>query len=191
MPRKPRLQTPGVPLHIVQRGHSKSSVFCDDEDFHTYLKALQHSLSLNPVTLHAYALMSNHVHLLLTPYSGMGASRFMHALNVRYGKAFNKRWQRSGSVWEGRYKSRVLKGDRDLFACMRYIDMNPVEAGIALKPENYRWSSHRHYRNSESIPLITEHCLFETLGNTPTDRASAYLQMFNQVMEVPPDITRY
>ena len=143
MSRQPRLDLPDVPQHVVQRGNDRIACFRDDTDRHLYLKTLGDVATSFSCALHAYVLMTNHVHLLVTPSDAGSVARLMQSLGRRYVSAFNHRHERTGTLWEGRYKSCLVDCGRYLLACDRYIELNPVRAGLAQRPGDYRWSSHR------------------------------------------------
>jgi putative transposase len=178
MARLPRTKAAGYPHHVIQRGNNRQAIFADTADYQRYLQLLQEISSGHSVAVHAYVLMTNHVHLLVTPEAEGGLSRFMQALGRRYVRWFNDRHQRTGTLWEGRFRSTVIAADRYLLACMRYIELNPVRAGLASGPADYRWSSNAHHVGRALDPLITDHPLFWALGNTPFERQSAYQQLF-------------
>ncbi|HUL63135.1 MAG TPA: transposase [Burkholderiaceae bacterium] len=178
MARLPRSKAAGFPHHVIQRGNNRQLVFADVADYQRYLYLLHEISAAQGVAVHAYVLMTNHVHLLATPDADEGISRFMQALGRRYVRWFNDRHQRTGTLWEGRFRSAVVAADRYLLACMRYIELNPVRAGLAAAPEEYRWSSNAHHVGRLVDPLITDHALFWALGNTPFERQSAYQQLF-------------
>lgn len=129
------------------------------------------------VALHAYVLMSNHFHLLATPQTEDGLPKMMQAVGRSYVRYFNDAQGRSGTLWEGRYKSTVIQADRYLLACMAYIDLNPVRAGLVSAPSDYLWSSHLHYLGARMDRLITPHSLYWELGNTPFAREAAYADL--------------
>jgi putative transposase len=178
MARLPRSKVAGFPHHVIQRGNNRQPVFADVADYQRYLYLLHEISADQGVALHAYVLMTNHVHLLATPDADEGISRFMQALGRRYVRWFNDRHQRTGTLWEGRFRSTVVAADRYLLACMRYIELNPVRAGLVAAPEEYRWSSNAHHVGRIVDPLITDHALFWALGNTPFERQSAYQRLF-------------
>ena len=178
MARLPRTKAAGYPHHVIQRGNNRQSIFVDVADYERYLDLLRGSGAAHAVAVHAYVLMPNHVHLLVTPESDSGLSSFMQALGRGYVRWFNDRHQRSGTLWEGRFRSTVIAADRYLLACMRYIELNPVRAGLSTNPPDYRWSSSAHHVGRLIDPVITDHALFWSLGNTPFERQSAYQQLF-------------
>ena len=174
MARQPRLTVPGYPHHIIQRGNNRQLIVRDDADRQRLLDLLaEHSLRCR-VALHAYVLMDNHFHLLATPDTADGVPQMMQAVGRSYVRYFNNRHGRSGTLWEGRYRSTLIETDRYLLACMAYIDLNPVRAGLVAQAADYPWSSHGHYSGLRSDKLITPHPLVWELGNTPFAREAAY-----------------
>jgi putative transposase len=129
--------------------------------------------------------MPNHVHLLLTPPDATAVGRTMQAIGRRYVRWFNDRHARTGALFEGRYRSTVVEADRYLLACMRYIELNPVRAGLVQGPEQFPWSSYRHHAGLAADPAITDHALYWSLGNTPFERQAAYMRLFEQGPEAP------
>jgi putative transposase len=180
MARLPRLTAPGLPHHLIQRGNNRQSVFVDSVDCARYLAELADLAGRHGLAVHAYVLMPNHIHLLATPAERETLARVMQSLGRRYVRAFNDRYRRTGTLWEGRYRSTVVETDRYLLACMRYIEMNPVRAGLVDEPGTYRWSSHGHHVGLRHDPLITEHQLYWALGNTPFERQVAYRRLIEQ-----------
>ncbi|MFN9211977.1 MAG: REP-associated tyrosine transposase [Betaproteobacteria bacterium] len=183
MPRKPRLAVAGHPHHIVQRGNDRQDIFRDDQDRRKYLDWLGELAAQFDVAVHAYVLMPNHVHLLVTPAGAAAMSGLMQALGRRYVRWFNDRHQRTGALWEGRFFSSLIEADRYLLACYRYIEMNPVRAGLVAAPVEYLWSSHRHHVGLKIDPLVSDHSLFWSIGNTPFDRQTAYKALFDQTSD--------
>lgn len=174
MARLPRLTVAGYPHHIIQRGNNRQAIFATPEDYRTLLALLDEHARKSQVAVHAYVLMSNHFHLLATPETAEGVPQLMQALGRRYVRYFNQRQARSGTLWEGRYRSTLIQAERHLLACMVYIDLNPVRAGIAEAPADYPWSSHAHYIGQRPDRLVTPHPLWWELGNTPFAREAAY-----------------
>jgi putative transposase len=181
MARLPRNKAAGYPHHVIQRGNNRQAIFADVADYERYLHLLHEISTAHDVAVHAYVLMTNHVHLLVTPEADDGLSRFMQALGRRYVRWFNDRHHRTGTLWEGRFRSTVIAADGYLLACMRYIELNPVRAGLSAGPADYRWSSNAHHTGRSVDPLVIDHALFWSLGNTPFERQSAYQSLF----EVP------
>ncbi len=179
MARQPRLDAPGYPHHVVQRGNNRQEVFRDAADCERYLSLLTELSVGMSAAVHAYVLMPNHVHLLLTPTEPLALGRLMQALGRRYVMGFNRRHARSGTLWEGRYRACIVESEHYLFACSRYIEMNPVRAGLVADPAEYRWSSYAHHIGLRPEPLIAEHPLIWSLGNTPFERQAAYRRLFD------------
>ncbi len=174
MARLPRLTVPGYPHHIILRGNNRQAIFADDTDCQRLLDDLKEHAGKHGVTVHAYVLMSNHLHLLLTPETADGIPRTMQGLGRAYVRWFNHRHGRSGTLWEGRYRSTLIEAERYLLACMAYIDLNPVRAGMVGAPADYPWSSYAHHVGLRTDPLVTPHPLYWELGNTPFAREQAY-----------------
>lgn len=177
MARLPRLTVPGYPHHVIQRGNNRQPIFVDGEDYQRLLDELKEQAVANDVAVHAYVLMSNHLHLLVTPATAEGMSRTMQALGRSYVRYFNRRHGRSGTLWEGRYRSTLIEAERYLLACMVYIDLNPVRAGMVAMPAQYPWSSHGALVGLRTDPLLTPHPLYWALGNTPFAREQAYADL--------------
>jgi putative transposase len=174
MARTARLAVPGYPHHLIQRGNNRQAVFVDADDRARYLGMLREVLREQGVALHAYVLMDNHVHLLVSPGEGAALSRLMQRLGTWYTGWFNHRHGRTGALWEGRFRSSLVEADAYLLACMRYIECNPVRAGMVEQAEDFRWSSARHHVGSLSDPLVSDHSLYWSLGNTPFEREATY-----------------
>jgi putative transposase len=177
MARLPRLTLPGYPHHIIQRGNNRQAIFAQTADYQTLLGLLDEYAGKFEVAVHAYVLMSNHFHLLATPQTADGLPQMMQAVGRRYVRYFNDAQKRSGTLWEGRYKSTLIQSDRYLLTCMAYIDLNPVRAGIVVQAGDYPWSSYGHYAGLRNDPLITPHGLVWELGNTPFAREAAYAEL--------------
>ena len=178
MPRRPRLQLAEVPLHIVQRGINREPCFFAEEDYHCYLHWLEEVARDCRCAIHAYALMTNHVHLLLTPKANGSPARLMQSLGRRYVQYINRFYRRTGSLWEGRYKSSLIQAETYLLACYRYIELNPVRAEMVADPGQYRWSSYR--ANGLGLPdaRLTPHPLYLAQGSSAEERAQAYRALF-------------
>jgi putative transposase len=177
MARLPRLTLPGYPHHIIQRGNNRQPIFAAGADYEALLSLFEEYSARAQVAIHAYVLMSNHFHLLATPESPEGIPEMMQAVGRRYVRYFNQRQGRTGTLWEGRYKSTLIQAERYLLACMVYIDLNPVRAGLAADPADYPWSSHAHYIGRRTDRLVTPHPLYWDLGNTPFARDAAYADL--------------
>jgi len=181
MARLPRLALPGMPHHIIQRGLDRQAIVRDDADRARLLAEIQESAALHKVAVHAYALMDNHLHLLATPEVGEGLSLMMQSVGRRYVAAFNKRHQRSGTLWDGRFRGAPLEADAHLLACMCFIELNPQRQGLLLAgPEDYLWSSAAHHLGRRRDPLVVDHGLYWALGNTPFEREAAWRERLNQ-----------
>ncbi len=183
MPRPHRLEPAGVTLHVVQRGNNRGACFFNDTDRRFYLCCLAEAASQRDCAVHAYALMSNHVHLLVTPSREGGVSVTLQDLGRKYVQAMNKMHNRTGTLWEGRFKSNPIDSENYLLTCHRYIELNPVRAGLVTRPVDYAWSSHNHYACGVTNPLVTEHRVFTELGSTPEDRRRTYLELFRDPID--------
>ena len=177
MARLPRLTLPGYPHHVIQRGNNRQPIFARTVDYQRLLDLLDDNARQFEVAIHAYVLMSNHFHLLVTPQTSDGLPQMMQAVGRRYVRYFNDSQQRSGTLWEGRYRSTLIQTDRYLLACMAYIDLNPVRAGLVAQAADYPWSSHGHYIGRRADKLVTPHPLVWELGNTPFAREAAYAEL--------------
>ena len=177
MARLPRLTVAGYPHHVIQRGNNRQPIVKTDADRELLLELIGENAKKNLVAINAYVLMDNHFHLLLTPETGEGVPLMMQAVGRRYVRYFNDRHQRTGTLWEGRYKSTLIQTDRYLLACMAYLDLNPVRAGMVSDPKQFVWSSHRHFIGQTNDRRVTPHPLFWSLGNTPFAREAAYTEL--------------
>lgn len=178
MPRRPRMYLPGIPAHIVQRGNNREPCFFAEDDYRFYLDRLGSALKRYRVQLHAYVLMTNHVHLLMTPVDTIGISRVMALLGQHYVQYINRTYQRSGTLWEGRHKASLVDAEDYLFSCYRYIELNPVRAGLVKTPGAYPWSSYGHHAWGETNSLIEDHELYLALGESSEARQHAYRELF-------------
>jgi REP-associated tyrosine transposase len=191
MARLPRLFMPGQPLHVIQRGNNRNPIFAADDDYHFYLRCLKEAADAQGMAIHAYVLMTNHVHLLVTPEAEFSLSKTMQSIGRRYVQYFNHAYGRTGTLWEGRYKSTLVDSERYLLTCMRYIELNPVRATMVEHPGDYPWSSYR--ANAQGVPdvLIDHHLLYRRLGRTDEERQSAYRQLFRaQISKADVDAIR-
>lgn len=177
MARLPRLALPGYPHHILQRGNNRQPIFVSTADYQLLLDLLFENARKFDVAIHAYVLMSNHFHLLATPQDTDGLSPMMQAVGRRYVRYFNDGQKRTGTLWEGRYKSTLIQAEQYLLPCMVCFDLNPVRAGLAAHPGDYPWSSYGHYVGQRADKLITPHGLVWSLGNTPFAREVAYADL--------------
>jgi putative transposase len=174
MPRRPRFNLPGIPQHIVQRGNNRDSCFFTEQDRRQYLEDLAESAEKYLCEIHAYVLMTNHVHLLVTPKDKFAVSQMMQALGRRYVYYVNHRYGRSGTLWEGRYRSSLVDSEAYLLACMRYIELNPVRAGMVAHPAEYQWSSYLFNAQYEASELICPHPLYLAIDGDETRRKHIY-----------------
>lgn len=178
MPRKPRFYLPDIPVHIVQRGHSRNAVFYEEADYRAYLDWLQEAAVRYHCAIHAYVLMTNHVHILATPSDREGVTRMMQYVGRRYVPYINHAYGTSGSLWEGRYKGSLIQEETYLLTCMRYIELNPVRANMVTHPRAYPWSSYRANAEGREAPLLTPHALYLALGKPAAQRQLAYRALF-------------
>ena len=177
MARLPRLTLPGYPHHVIQRGNNRQPIFSTAADQQYLLELLHQSAARFEVAIHAYVLMGNHFHLLATPQTDKSLPQMMQAVGRSYVRYFNALNARSGTLWEGRYRSTLIEAARYLVPCMAYIDLNPVRAGLVAEARDYAWSSHGFYAGLRSDRLITPHPAFWALGNTPFAREAAYAEL--------------
>jgi putative transposase len=183
MPRRPRLVIPDMPMHVIQRGNNRTPTFPRPDDFERYWETLLDASRRFGCAVHAYVFMPNHVHLLITPHDVAGPSRMMQTIGRRYVRWVNSRYDRTGTLWEGRFKSSRINSDGYFFNCSRYIELNPVRAEMVDGPGRYRWSSHNGNAFGHHDPLITRHSLYESLGTTAIERQANYQALFRQAME--------
>ena len=178
MARLPRICLPGIPQHIIQRGNNRQACFASDEDFAAYAHWLHEYAKEFNVALHAWVFMTNHVHLLATPETEHGISQLMQAVGRRYVRYFNHTYRRSGTLWEGRFKSCVVEAENYLLLCQRYIELNPVRACMVESPSDYLWSSYKSNGLGKPSRLWSPHDIYLKLGNTTVERSSAYRELF-------------
>lgn len=183
MARLARFAVAGYPQRIVQRGSRGLRVFRDDTDFDAYRRWLGEAAAAQRVALHAYVLLPDCVQILATPATDDGVARMMQALGRHFVRFYNDRYERSGPLWDGRYRSAMLEADPYLVSCTRDIELEPLRAGIVEAPEQYRWSSCAHHVGVAADPLITDHALLWALGNTPYERQSVYRRVLEQVSD--------
>ena len=178
MPRASRTFLPAVPLHVIQRGHDRRQCFFCDDDFQMY-RGLLHEQA---VLVHAYVLMSNHVHLLVSVDDGASLDAMMKGVAQGYSQYFNARRGASGTVWDGRYKSCLVQTEGYFLTCQRYIELNPVRAGMVRFPGNYKWSSYRSNAEGRHDSLVTPHEMYRRLGRDGAERRQAYLRLFQEAL---------
>lgn len=177
MARLPRLTLPGCLHHTIQRGNNLQPIVVDDIDRATWLALVAENTQKHGVLLHAYVLLDNAFHLLVTPETREGVPAMMQALGRRYVRYFNDRHGRTGTLWEGRYRSTIVQAERYLMPCMAYLDLSPVVEGLVTEPQQYRWSSHHHYTGQAGERGLSPHPLYWQMGNTPFAREAAYAEM--------------
>ncbi|PAJ73586.1 transposase [Pseudoalteromonas sp. NBT06-2] len=178
MPRKVRFYTAGIPSHIVQRGNNKQVCFFCDDDYGFYMKVLNEALIANNVKLHAFVLMTNHVHLLMTPSDHEGISKVMQNVGRKYVRYINRIYNRTGTLWEGRHKASLIDSGRYFLICQRYIELNPVRAKMVDLPQEYNWSSYQHNGVGKIIECITPHDEYLKLGQSKQSRLNNYRDLF-------------
>lgn len=183
MPRRARLLLPGVPLHIIQRGNNRQRCFCDDKDYIVYLQWLTQYADESGCQVHAYVLMINHVHLLVSSSTTDGPVGLMKMLGQRYAQYFNWRYGRTGTLWEGRFKSCLVQDEGYFLVCHRYIELNPVRAGMVDFPAQYRWSSYRANAEGNGNPIVQPYGVYLRLGLDPAARQQAYRALFHQGLD--------
>ena len=183
MPRVARLVVPGVALHLVQRGHNRGPCFLRDGDYFRYLDYLPKFAGQFGCSVHAYCLMTNHVHLLLTPHQMQACARMMKQLNQCYAQRVNKAAGRSGSLWSGRFHSCLVDSPAYALACYRYIELNPVRAGMVAHARDYPWSSYSGNAADRPDPLLVDHVAFRALGDCPSSRRAAYGRLVDTGLE--------
>jgi putative transposase len=183
MPRRPRVHLDGVPLHIVQRGHNRQPCFFAEEDYRSYLHWLGEALGEADCKLHAYVLMTNHVHLLLTPKKAQAVPKLVIFLGRRYVQYINRSYRRTGTLWDSRYKSSLIQAETYLPTCQRYIELNPVRAAMVNDPAHYRWSSYRSNALGKADLRLTAHPLYEAMGRSDKDRQAAYRALFQSHLD--------
>ncbi len=178
MARLPRIAPLGIPQHIIQRGNNQQVCFVCEQDMAFYADLLHEYSSKFLVEIHAWVFMTNHVHLLVTPLTKAAISHLMQSIGRRYVRYFNKEYHRSGTLWEGRFKSCLVQSDHYFLECQRYIELNPVRAGMVSDPADYIWSSYQCHALGKDIQINTPHDEYLRLGNTDKDRQSNYRALF-------------
>jgi putative transposase len=174
MPRQPRIDLPGIAQHVSQRGNDRQPCFFDEADYLCYLQELREASHRFGCAVHAYVLMTNHVHLLMTPSGEGQVGRAMQALGRRYVRDFNDRHRRTGTLWEGRYKACPVVDDPYLLQCHCYIERNPVRARMVVDPADYRWSRHHHLAMGAPDPVVSLHPAIAALAPDPQERLRRY-----------------
>jgi len=184
MPRKPRYCPAGMPVHIMQRGNNRQACFAKDSDLAAYANWLAEYAFKFQVRIHAWVMMTNHVHLLMTPQTDTGVSMLMQSLGRRYVRFFNYRYHRSGTLFEGRYRSCIIQEEEYFLSCQRYVELNPVRAGMVLDPGDYRWSSYHAHAFGLKPDMWSPHPLYSSLGLSDQERQLAYRELVDQKMEI-------
>ena len=174
MARQPRLDLAGIAQHVVQRGNDRHACFAAPVDYGQYLQELREAAAKHACAVHAYVLMTNHVHLLVTPAEPGAVSRMMQAVGRRYVGSFNARYRRTGTLWEGRFKAALVDTSHYVLACYRYIELNPLRASMVTEPSDYAWTSYHANALGQSNPLLTPHPTYLALGEATTTRLAAY-----------------
>lgn len=177
MARLPRLVVPHHPHHIIQTGNDSQLVFREDEDYQKFLNWLKESAKEFKVAVHAYVLMPNHLHLLATPATSEGLAQTMQRVGRYYVPWYNTKYARTGSLFQGRFKTSLIEAGRYFMACSRYIESNPVRSGLVSELLAYQWSSYPHHAGHRADPVIVDHALYWALGNTPFQREAAYIEL--------------
>lgn len=182
MPRRARPVLANVPLHIIQRGNNRQPCFFTDADYLVYLDMLRIAATAAGCQVHAYVLMTNHVHLLASPDQAHSAAAMMKGLGERYVRYVNRRYSRSGTLWEGRFRSSLVEHARYLLVCQRYIELNPVRAQIVPHPSHYQWSSYRANAHGAASDLISPHLIYTELARDQLCRERAYRGLFREAL---------
>lgn len=183
MARLPRLGPVGIPQHIIQRGNNRAICFASERDFAFYTNCLKEYSGKYGVSIHAWVFMTNHVHLLATPNQEHGISKMMQSLGRMYVRYFNKAYSRTGTLWEGRFKSCLVQSETYLLQCYRYIELNPVAANMVDDPAEYAWSSYQCNALGKQSSLLSPHAEYMKLGRVPKDRCSAYMALFEHHLD--------
>jgi len=182
MARLPRFYLEDQPQHIIQRGNNRENIFLQAKDYVFYLECLLDAVNRYQINIHAYVLMTNHVHLLASPQIESSIPKTLQSVGRKYVQYFNRKYKRTGTLWEGRYKATPIDSEIYLLKCMRYIELNPVRAKMVRHPKNYRWSSYKRNALGESDALITSHVLYKNLGKSVSKCQSAYGILFNETL---------
>lgn len=177
MPRLPRYVLPGHPYHVIQRGNNRCPIFVADEDYGCFRHTLSEACFRHNCHIHAYFLMTNHVHFVMTPQ----LAKVLQSVGRRYVQYFNTTYHRTGTLWEGRHKATVIDTERYLLTCYRYTELNPVGANMVTHPSEYRWSSYAANALGNLNPLLTPHNLYQALGSSIEQRQAAYRGLFRHI----------
>lgn len=185
MPRPPRIIADGATCHVLARGNNGQAVFHEDADYQRYLQLVSTHTGEHQIKVYHFALMPNHVHLVLEVARGETLSQAMHAINLTYALFYKRRYQYRGHLWQGRFKSLLIDQDRYLMACGRYVELNPLRAGLVSDPADYAWTSYRTYAHGLDNPLIALNPLYDTLGATARERQERYRQFIEDGIRQP------
>ena len=188
MPRLPRFFISDLPLHVIQRGNDRQSIFSGRDDVQFYRNCLARAARIHGVAIHAYVFMTNHVHLLATPRLTSSVPKMMQSIGRIYVQYFKSRYHRTGTLWEGRYKASIVDDERYLLTCMRYIELNPVRAQLVASPGEFPWSSFSTNAFGAADALVEPHAIYRQLGPSPETRQAGYRQLFNS--SIPEDEMR-
>ncbi len=183
MSRLPRYVLPGYPQHVIQRGNNRMPIFLGKQDYELFWQFMVKACQRYLCRVHAYVFMTNHVHFIMTPVNENSISKVMQSVGTRYAQYFNARQSRTGAMWEGRYKATLIETDNYLWTCCRYIELNPVRAGVVRRPEDYQWSSYHANAEGKVDPLVTSHELLDSLGKGQTGCQAAYRALFNDEID--------
>jgi len=179
MARKQRFNIPEIPQHVIQRGNNREPCFFCEEDYRKYLDCLKESAEKFNCSVHAYVLMTNHVHILVTPHTKNGISEMMQSVGRKYVRYINGVYRRTGTLWEGRYKASLVDTDNYLLTCMRYIELNPVRANMVELPGEYQWSSYQANGNGQQNDCLNPHPLYQALGTNQEECCYVYRELFS------------
>ena len=182
MPRRSRMYLPGYTYHVVQRGNNREACFFEVENYHKYLQLMQEVLPRYGNQLHAYCLMTNHVHLLLTPEESSSISNLLKVVCSRYASYMNRKYHRTGTLWEGRHKASAVDAEGYLLKCYRYIELNPVAACMVRRPEEYRWSSYHANAWGDADELLKAHSVYQSLAVSIERRCYRYRELFSEAL---------
>ena len=182
MPRLPRVDVPGVAQHVIQRGNNRQLCFASDDDFVAYSHWLKEYAEKHETEIHAWVFMTNHVHLLMTSYQKGGISKLMQSLGRKYVQYFNYKYKRTGTLWEGRFRSCLVESDLYVLVCYRYIELNPIRANMVEKPKGYRWSSYSRNALGVNSSMCTSHVSYLALGESGAERLIKYRDLFRGIL---------
>ena len=174
MPRPLRIYVEGFTVHVMHRGINRMQIFDEDDDYHVFLKIVRHGVRKEGLDVHGFAVMGNHYHLQATPRHALTLSRTMQRVHSNYARYYNKKHQRTGTIWGQRARTVLIEDERQWLTCLRYIEQNPVRAGLVSRPQDYAWSSHRAHAFGEPSSWLTPHPVYLALGSSPAARQAAY-----------------